>query len=78
MEEMDPMALRTKLQNQKFAERINATLGLQTTALCANNKVSNVFVAAVISVKDPSGVTFDPNYAPNALGVMRELELLEG
>jgi hypothetical protein len=72
------MALRTKLQNQKLAQRTNATLGPQTTDVSANNKVRNAFVAAVISVRDPSGVTFAPNYAPHALGVMRELELLEG
>lgn len=26
----------------------------------------------------PNGITFDPNYVPNALGVMREYEILEG
>jgi len=59
------MALRTKGQNQKLAQRIKTTLGPQITAACANSKV-------------PNGVTFDPNYVPNALGVMSEYELLEG
>jgi hypothetical protein len=63
--EMHAMALRTKGQNQKLAQRIKTTLRPQN-------------VLRIHNTGKPNGVTFDPNYVPNALGVMSEYELLEG